>query len=308
MPKIKLSKIGKAYVRICLYLCTMNTKIPTKEDYIRRINKVVEYINKHLNEEMDLKKLAEVSNFSEFHFHRIFKAFRHETLTAYIIRIRMETAASMLRYSELPVETVACNVGYDIPSSFSKSFKQFYGISPTEYKNNENHIVMKQETSKIEFKLKAPKLIELENKTAICIRLTGAYSELDFPGTYAKLWNFVKEHKLFSAGIEHLGIYYDDPKVTESFKIRSDVCLVIRKPVQPQGEIEVKEIPGGKYAVFSYQGSYSNLGVVYDAIFAEWLPASGCELSNLPILEKYCNDPTRTAPEKLKTEIYVPIK
>ena len=138
--------------------------------------------------------------------------------------------------------------------------------------------------------------------------MTGAYSELDFPGTFAKLWNFVKERKLFSAGIEHLGIYYDDPKVTESAKIRSDVCLVIRKPVQPQGEIDVQEIPGGKYAVFSYQGAYSNLGMVYDAIFAEWLPASGCELRDLPIFEKYCNDPTRTAPEKLKTEIYVPLK
>jgi AraC family transcriptional regulator len=221
----------------------------------------------------------------------------------------METAASMLRYSELPVETVAYNAGYEVPSSFSKSFKQFYGISPTEYRyyNSENHIFMKQEASKIGFKLKAPKMVELESKTVIYIRLTGAYSELDFSGTFAKLWNFVKEHKLFSAGIEHFGIYYDDPKVTESSKIRSEVCLVIRKPVQSQGEIGVKEIPGGKYAVFSHQGLYSNLGVVYDAIFAEWLPESGCELRDLPIFEKYCNDPTRTESEKLKTEIYVPI-
>ena len=167
---------------------------------------------------------------------------------------------------------------------------------------------MKQEVSKTEFKLKAPKMIEMENKTAIYIRLTGAYSELDFPSAYAKLWNFIKEHKLFSAGIEHLGIYYDDPKVTESSQLRSDVCLVVRKPVQPQGEIGVKEIPGGKYAVFSYQGPYSNLGILYDAIFAEWLPSSGCELRNLPVFEKYCNDPTRTAPEKLKTEIYLPVE
>jgi AraC family transcriptional regulator len=289
----------------------MNTKASTKEDYIRRINKVVEHINNHLNEEMDLKKLSGISNFSEFHFHRIFKAFRQETLTAYVIRTRMETAASMLRYSDLTVETIACNVGYEIPSSFSKSFRQFYDISPTEYRNykyNENHIVMKQEASKIELKLKAPKMIELESKTAICISFTGAYSELDFSGTFARLWNFVKERKLFSAGIEHLGIYYDDPKVTESSKIRSDICLVVRKPIQPQGEIGVKEIPGGKYAVFSYQGPYSNLGIVYDAIFAEWMPVSGCELRDLPTFEKYCKDPTRTAPEKLKTEIYVPVK
>ncbi len=286
----------------------MKTKVSTKEDYIRRINKVVEYINSHLNEEMDLKKLADISNFSEYHFHRIFKAFQHETLSAYITRIRVETAARLLRYSELPVETIAYNVGYEMLSSLSKSFKLFYGITPTEYRTNKNHYIMKQAELNPELKLKAPKIVELESKTAIYIRLTGVYSELDFPGTFTKLWNFVKEHKLFSAGIEHLGVYYDDPKVTEGNKLRSDVCLVIHKPVQPKGEVDVKEIPGGKYAVFSYQGPYNNLGIVYDTIFAEWLPASGCELRNLPIFEKYCNDPTRTAPEKLKTEIYIPIQ
>lgn len=287
----------------------MKTKASTKEDYIQRINKVVEYINSHLNEEMDLKRLADISNFSEFHFHRIFKAFRHETLSAYIIRIRLEMAAHLLRYSELPVETIAYNVGYEMPSSLSKSFRQYYGISPTEYRNNNiNYNIMKQETLNPEFKLKAPKMVELESKTVIYVRLTGAYEGLDFPGAFAKLWNFVKEHKLFSAGIEHLGVYYDNPKVTESSKLRSDVCLVVRKSVQPQGEIDVKEISGGKYAVFSHQGTYNSLGIVYDAIFAEWLPTSGCELRDLPIFEKYCNDPTKTKPEKLKTEIYLPIE
>ncbi len=286
----------------------MKTKASTKEDYLKRVNTVVEYINNHLNEEMDLKKLAEISNFSEFHFHRIFKAFCHETLAGYIIRTRVETAALMLRYSELPIETIACNVGYEIPSSFSKSFNRFYGISPTEYRNNKNHLSMKKTTSDPDLKLKAPKFTDLKAKTAIYIRLTGVYGDLDFPGTFTKLWHFVKEQKLFSAGIEHIGVYYDDPKVTESSKLRSDVCLVVHKPVQPKGEIEVREIPGGRYAVFPYQGPYANLGIVYDKIFSEWLPTSGCELRHVPIFEKYCNDPSRTEPEKLKTEIYIPIQ
>ncbi|GET31599.1 AraC family transcriptional regulator [Prolixibacter bellariivorans] len=286
----------------------MKTKTSTKQEYIRRINKVIEYINNHLTKDMDLKKLAGVSNFSEFHFHRIFKAFQHETVSAYITRIRVETAARLLRYSDLPIETIAGNVGYEMPSSLSKSFKKFYGITPTEYRTNKNIFIMKKEVVNTELKLKAPKILELEDKTAIYIRLTGAYNDLDFPGTFAKLWSFVKEQKLYSAGIEHVGVYYDDPKVTESSKLRSDVCLVIKKPVQPKGEIDVKVIPGGKYAVFSYQGPYSNLGMVYDTIFSEWLPASGCELRDLPVFEKYGNNPTQTEPEKLKTEIYVPIQ
>ena len=284
------------------------TATATKEDYLQRINVVVEYINNHLGEKIDLKRLSEVSNFSEFHFHRIFKAFVYEPLAVYITRIRMETAAQLLRYSEQSIEAIAYNVGYETPSSLSKSFRLFYGISPTEYRINKNYTIMKKTESNPELKLKAPKIVDLSNKQVIYIRLTGAYNELDFPGTFAKLWGYVKEQKLFSAGIEHIGIYYNDPKVTEADKLRSDVCLVIHKPAQPQGEIGVKEIQGGRYAIFSYQGPYGNLGIVYDTIFAEWLPSSGCELRNIPIFEKYCNDPTKTEPEKLKTEIYVPIK
>ena len=48
----------------------------TYNDYIQRINKVVAYINDHLDESLDLKTLAEVAALSEFHFHRVFKALK----------------------------------------------------------------------------------------------------------------------------------------------------------------------------------------------------------------------------------------
>ena len=68
-------------------------------------------------------------------------------------------------------------------------------------------------------------------------------------------------------------------------------------------------ISGGKYAVFSHKGPYTNLSDTYNAIFMEWLPDSGNELRNLPSFEIYLNrDPRRTKPENLKTEIYIPIK
>ncbi len=38
---------------------------------------------------------------------------------------------------------------------------------------------------------------------------------------------------------------------------------------KPKGEVGVKEVPGGKYAVFRYQGPYENLRAVYDTIYAK---------------------------------------
>ncbi len=286
----------------------MEIKSSTREEYLKRVNVVVDYINNHLDEELDLQKLAEMSNLSTYHFHRIMKAFLGETLGAYIIRIRLETAVRLLRYTDLPVEQIAYSVGYEMPSSLSKSFKQFYDITPLEYRNNKNFVIMKPVQLNPDLKLKSPKVIDIETKKAIYIRLTGAYSELDFCGAWGKLWVYVKENKLFSAGIEHISIYHDDPKVTTSEKLRTDVCLVLPKPAEPKGEIGVKEIAGGKYAVFLYQGPYTNLGIVYDTIFAKWLPDCGYELRNAPLYEKYINDPSRTEEAKLKTEIYIPLQ
>lgn len=286
----------------------MQQRTETKEDYQERINLTVEYINNHLGEEIDLNTLAEIAGFSPFHFHRIMRAFLGEPVGAFIMRMRVETAAKLLRYTDIPVQEIAWRVGYEVPSSLSKIFKQFYQVSPNEYRNNKNHIIMKPVLPKPELKLKAPRIIELETKKAIYIRLTGNYMDNDYGGTWTRLWAYVKEQKLFSAGIEHICIYHDDPQVTESDRLRTDICLVLKNPAVPKGEIGIKEINGGKYAVFLYQGSYSYLNAVYDRIYSQWLPTSGYKLETSDCFEKYLNHPDRTEPEKLKTEIYIPIQ
>jgi AraC family transcriptional regulator len=286
----------------------MQNKLTTREEYLCRINIVTEYIGNHLDEKLDLCKLADLSNLSPFHFHRITKAFLGEPIGAYITRMRVETAARLLRYTELPVQDVAFSVGYEMPSSLSKVFNQYYGISPIEFRNNKNFTIMKPALINPALNLKAPKILDLEDQHVIYVRHTGDYSSLDFCGAWTKLWGCVKSQKLFTAGIEHICIYHDDPKVTEPDKLRTDICLVIHKPAKAEGEIGEKVLPGGKYAVFLYQGSYDNLGSVYDTIFGHWLPESGVQLRNVACYEKYLNNPDKTEPAKLKTEIYVPVQ
>ena len=120
----------------------MQNKLTTREEYLRRINIVTEYIGNHLDEKLDLCRLADLSNLSPFHFHRIIKAFLGEPIGAYITRTRVEMAARLLRYTELPVQDIAFSVGYEMPSSLSKVFNQYYGISPIEFRNNKNFTIM----------------------------------------------------------------------------------------------------------------------------------------------------------------------
>lgn len=90
----------------------MQQRLSTKEEYSKRINIVVEYINNHLTEEIRLETLADISNFSLYHFHRIMRAALGEPVGAFITRMRVETAARLLRYSDMQVQDIAYHVGY----------------------------------------------------------------------------------------------------------------------------------------------------------------------------------------------------
>ncbi len=278
----------------------------TYNDYVQRINKVVAYINNHLDETLDLKTLANEAALSDFHFHRIFKALKGEAIGGYITRLRLEATARLLRYTALTIEEIAFNIGYETSASLSKAFKKQYGISPTEYRTNKDTYIMKKEIINPDLALKAPKIVILEPKNLIYVALTGAYGSLDYGKAYEQLWAVIKAQKLFTKGIESICISYDDPKITEGSLQRSDVCLAIHKSATPQEEVSCKTLAGGKYAVFFYQGSYENLSQVYDTA-VRWVIDHQYTLREEPFFEKYLNDARRTPKEKLKTEIYIPI-
>lgn len=290
----------------------MNVKTDTQDYYYERINKVIHYINNNLDENLDVAKLAEIGNYSPFHFHRIIRAYLGESLGAFIVRLRMETAVSLLIYSDEAINNIAFKVGYENPSSFNKAFKKRFGISPAEYRKN-NELTIKSESSKIKFnamenlKNLQPKIKTIKTKKVVYARALGNYNQ-----SAEKAWKtvceFAETKKLFGFKTEFIGISHDDPKVTDSGKLRYDACVAISKDVKPEGEIGVQEVPGGKFAVFTHKGSYEKFESSYDYIFGKWLPESGNELRNVRSFEKYLNTPQDTKPEKLRTEIYVPIQ
>lgn len=295
-------------------------KQETIEIYRQRIAAAVEYINLHLDERLALADIAAVAHFSPFHFHRIFKAFCGEPLGVYITRLRVGTAAHLLRHSDLGIEEIAYKVGFEVPASLNKAFRQYYNTTPSAYRATNNTHIMKTPQNNPAIKLKDPRMVEIEPKNVIYVTLRGEYSGLDFSGAFASLWNQVKAQGLFTAGIEHVVVYYDDPRSTDPANLRTDVCLAVHKPAAPVGDVKVKTIPGGRFAVFSHTGPYDGLGAVYDAIYGEWVPENctcgddcdcsddcRCTLRDEPVFEIYLNDPATTAPEKLRTDIYVPV-
>ncbi len=116
----------------------LNEKKYLRQNYISRVNKVIDYIEKNIKHDLGLKKLAKIAGFSPFHFHRIFSAFVGETLNSFIKRLCAEKAAMMLdgnpKYS---ITEIAFECGFSSSQSFARDFKEYFGVSPSEFRNKE---------------------------------------------------------------------------------------------------------------------------------------------------------------------------
>ena len=80
-------------------------KSDTEEKYLQQVNRVIDYINSHLNEPLRVETLAREVCLSEYHFHRIMRAYLHEPLATYIARQRVERAVMSVSYTHLTLPT-----------------------------------------------------------------------------------------------------------------------------------------------------------------------------------------------------------
>lgn len=287
------------------------SKEETLKIYFERINKIVNHINLHLDESLDIQQLSEMGMYSSFHFHRIMRAYLREPIGAYIIRIRLETSAHLLKMTNLPINEIAMKVGYENPSSYNKAFKKRFAVSPADYRGQQQ-ILIKQFKNQMIMNIAeqistTPTIKHIDSMIVIYAQALGPYSE-----SAGKAWEtvckFAAQKKLYGFKTAFIGISHDSPDITEAEKLRYDACITVRKHLQPEGEIGIKEIQGGKYAIFRHKGSYEKLNDSYNYIYGTWMPENGIELDDKPSFELYLNSPDKTKPEKLLTDIYIPIK
>lgn len=120
----------------------MNPPVPNNDDpiyrkaeYIARINRVIDYIENHIDRNLTLEELARTANFSKYHFHRIFRAMLGETLGRFISRVRLEKAATRLvQNPRTSILEIALECGYSGSAAFAKAFKEKFGMSAGQWR------------------------------------------------------------------------------------------------------------------------------------------------------------------------------
>ena len=288
-------------------------KESTEQIYRQRILRVQMYIQQNLDRDLPLEELAKESYFSEYHFHRIFRAVVGEPLKEYIRRLRLERAASHLKHTSNSIIQIAFDAGYQTHEAFTRAFKATFGCSPSGFRSGNGMVVQHQSDinnrecspDKGDTPMKVD-IKNIEQMRVAFVRHVGPYDQV------GKAWDRLCMHLgkagHLGAGSQFIGICYDDPDVTAPEKIRYDACITVDESFEPEGDVAVQTIGGGEYAVTTHFGPYNTLGQTYQKLFGQWLLQSDHELRSQPCMEFYLNDPESTEPEDLLTDICLPLK
>lgn len=110
---------------------------------ILKIEETIAYMLLHLNEPLRVATLAARAELSKSHFTALFKRYVGSTPIDYFIRLRLRQACRLLESTGMSVKTVAYTLGYDDPFYFSRIFKAFVRISPSEYRLREHKTEVK---------------------------------------------------------------------------------------------------------------------------------------------------------------------
>lgn len=103
-------------------------------DYLRQVQRGIDYIEDHLDEEIDLAEVTRVAGVSHWHFQRIFKALTGETLKNYIRSRRLAHARVLLITTKASVLEIALHAGFDSQASFTRAFRDAFGTPPARYR------------------------------------------------------------------------------------------------------------------------------------------------------------------------------
>lgn len=98
------------------------------------IQQVEDYVRTHLNENLSMQMLSSHAGLSPNYLNHLFREEMHETLKSYVMRIRMETAADMLKNTDMRINEIALRIGFPTARYFSDAFSKYYGVAPKDYR------------------------------------------------------------------------------------------------------------------------------------------------------------------------------
>ncbi len=257
-------------------------------DYIELIERVIKYIESHLEDEISLDKIAMRENFSSYYFHRIFSAIVGETFASYIRNRRLNATLKQMRDTSKTLTEIAMTYDFGSQSSFIRSFKRKYSVTPNMVRNGDVEVnetmppdIVKRSMMNLNSDLVTKfKLIDMNQDT-----LYGFYIKVDLMEENYKEIIRSKTNSFF--------IRHNDELINDAFQVIFD-CQNNKDgfdmfigfstdDVIDNNIYDVYVLPSMLVAEFNYEGELLDVGDMIGKDLSRWSKIAKKDLHNIGI-------------------------
>lgn len=287
-------------------------------NYHARMQRVLDYIDQHLEGDLDLDTVSGIAAYSKFHFHRQFTATFGLSVHRYIQLARLKRASFRLAYQDGDsVTDIAMDAGYDAPDAFARTFRQRFGQSPSSFRKSPDWAPWLAACEPLDnARSKFMHMTFTDDEVTIREVLPTPVAIMEHRGDPETLGDTIQR---FIAWRRAAGLH---PRTNPTFTVwRSerrppspadysvDLCVGTDRPIDAMCEqTKAGEIPGGRCAVLRVVGNTHNLEPAALYLYRDWLPGSGEEMRDFPI---YCQRLIlfpETSEQESVADLFLPLK
>lgn len=291
------------------------------ERYENRVNRAIALIDRQIDQDLSIERLADEACLSPFHFHRVFSALTGESVHAMTTRMRMQRALALTRRGQRPQwKAVAAAVGYRSPDAFSRAFKRHFGCTPSQF-DLEQWWHSRPDRDAVlgvsrYFLRPAPPLpmdfrVEIGSRPATSLvvsRATGGYLD---PALLVAAYERMLEASR-SLGIAMpgrlSGASQDDPELVPLSRCRYDFTLEVPEGTKAPKGLHAARRAEGRWAMAHLTGDLQSIDRGWSLLFKSWLPGSGLNLRDAPAEEIYHQMPSEIGWDRFDLTLAIPVE
>lgn len=285
---------------------------------ITELNRLIEFVEVHLSDDLDVAALASTLGTTEYHLRRMFSSLTGMPLSEYVRRRRMTVAAAEV-IAGAPVLDVAVQFGYGSAEAFGRAFRAVHGAAPADVRKDGGPL-RSQPQLRLRLTIEGNTSMDTRITDRPAFRLVGHAARVPLihrgrnPPIEAHIASLpADEHaRLKELGnTEPVGLLQVsadvDPEYTEGSELTYLHGVALDAATTAPGDLDVIEVPSGSWAVFRSSGPYpAALQETYAASASEWFPSNPWRLrpgpSIVAVLDRAEDFSTATA------ELWVPIE
>lgn len=263
---------------------------------IENVITVIDYIENHLSENLDLDTIANAAHYSKYHLHRMLVNTVGLTIHDYVQRRRLTEAAKLLAFSDKTIMEIALIAGYESQQAFTAIFKDMYKKTPSKYRDDEEFYPLQLRYILNKNPMKFDESVSLQQRIVFAepadipgwmalVRLViDGFPYLDEEKYIAQLWEYIERKRALilkdtdtaigimafheeTGSIDFLGVH---PQYRKQGIARAFLRKVLDELVNTDTNVTVTTYREGDKADTGYRNMFKKLGFAEEELLVEF--------------------------------------